>query len=590
MAALIELNGVSYAYPLASGKAIEALQDISLRIREGEYVAIVGANGSGKSTLARHLNALLIPTTGQVRVSGLDTRNPQNHAEIRRAVGMVFQRPMEQLIATVVEEDVAFGPENLGLPPAQIRQRVRESLEIVGLWDERARPPHMLSAGQMQRLALAGVLAMRPRCIVFDEATAMLDPAGRRAVRDMMVSLHHEGLTVITITHFMEEVVDAGRVIVLHQGRVALDAPPYEAFTCRSTLSGMGLDLPPVADLACRLGERLPALPHDVLTVSTLVEALEVYKPQNMASGSWRTGGRPAPTHSGAAMSMIAVQGLGHTYMEGTPLARRALKDVALTVAEDEAHGLLGATGSGKSTLLQHLNGLLRPHEGTVYIAGFDLSDPDVDVKAVRRLAGLSFQMPEMQIFEQYVGDEIAYGPKLLAKQRPDLPLQREELRKRVRWAMQIVGLDFERYKDRLTFTLSGGEKRKVALASTLAMRPRILLLDEPTAGLDPVSRLDLLDRLKALHTGMTLVLSTHQMDDLVALSDSLTVLDDGQTVLSGGVREVFAQSARLRALGLDTPLVMQVAEALQARGWPLAPDLIRADELVAQISQIVIM
>lgn len=568
--AFIELDKITYTYPVPGAAPQPALRGISLRIAEGEYVAIVGANGSGKSTLARMLNALLLPDGGAVRVAGWDTRDAAAHREIRRMVGMVFQRPEDQLVAATVEEDIAFGPENLGLPPADIRARVEEALDTVGMADFRERPPTLLSAGQMQRVALAGVLAMRPRCIVFDEATAMLDPGGRRAVRAMLRQMHHLGLTLVVVTHFMEEAVDADRVIVLERGRVALDDTPSAVFSAAQPLHALGLTLPPAAALAESLRACIPALPSGLLTIPALADALDAlphHAPPLLPI--------PAPTPSAPSDApLIDVQHLAHTYLAGTPLAAPSLRDASLTVAAGGAHGLLGATGAGKSTLMQHLNALLRPQSGSVRVGDFDLNDPAVDVRAVRRYVGLSFQMPEMQIFEQYVGDEIAYGPRLLG-------LTRTELRARVRWAMTLVGLDFDAFKDRLTFTLSGGERRKVALAATLALQPAILLLDEPTAGLDPAARADVLERLAALReTGVTLLLSSHQMEDVARLTEEVTVLDHGANALSGPVNDVFAQSDTLHALGLDTLVIGQLADALRARGWVLQSACLSMDDL----------
>jgi energy-coupling factor transport system ATP-binding protein len=223
---------------------------------------------------------------------------------------------------------------------------------------------------------------------------------------------------------------------------------------------------------------------------------------------------------------------------------------------------------------MQHLNGLLRPQEGTVHIAGHDLGDAKTDLRAIRRMAGLVFQRPEVQIFEQYVGDEIAYGPRLAG-------LTGEELRSRVRWAMDLVGLDFEGFKDRMTFALSGGEQRKVALASTLALRPRVLLLDEPTAGLDPRSRAELLEQLNRLRkTGMTLLLASHEMTDITALTQHITVMDHGTSQHTGSTAEVFADRERLQTWGLEQPVVTQVAEGLRTRGWPLAAGIVDAEHL----------
>ncbi|MBN1488175.1 MAG: energy-coupling factor transporter ATPase [Anaerolineae bacterium] len=572
----IELKDVAFSYELPNRLSIPALKGISLEIETGEYVAIIGANGSGKSTLARHLNALLVPQQGYVQVMGYDTYDRANHRKIRGQVGMVFQRPEDQIVATTITEDIAFGLENIGVPTPEIRDRVHQALELMGLWEERHRPPYLLSAGQMQRVALAGILAMRPQCIIFDEATAMLDPLGRRTIREMMARLHKEGLTIITITHFMEEAVEAERVIVLNKGTVALDAPPASVFSDVVQLAELGLALPPAGGLAKQLCLHFPELPPNLLTPLAVIEALDAL-PHSFDI-------TPIPiskfTEGTEKTIEIAVDNLGHTYMQGTPLAHRALEGVTLAIAHQEAHGILGATGSGKSTLMQHLNGLLRPQEGTVQVGNYDLNDPRTDLKAVRRMVGLAFQIPELQIFEQYVGDEIAYGPRLFN-------LQREELRERVRWAMLLVGLDFETYKDRLTFTLSGGERRKVALASILALWPRILLLDEPTAGLDPQSRQELLGHLRHFSaSGMTLVLSSHQMEDLAILTTQLTVMKKGSTVLHGSVREVFGQVEHLRELGLGLPVITQVVAGLRQRGWVLPAGIITLQPLVEHIKR----
>ena len=580
---LIVADQVTYRYPSPGSDSQPALRGLSLQVNEGEYVAILGANGSGKSTFARHLNALLLPDQGRVTVTDLDTRQARHWPEIRRTVGMVFQRPEDQIVATLVSHDVAFGPENLGLSPDDIRGRVESALRAVDLWDERDRPPHMLSAGQMQRLALAGVLAVRPRCIVFDEVTAMLDPVGRRVTRALMAELHREGLTVITITHLMEEALDADRVVVLHDGAVALDGGPADIFSDAMRLQDLGLGLPAVADLANVLRTRYPDLPPGLLSLPDLAAALDALPDRGYPArsapaldrGRSQMAFRPPARFPSA---LVDATDLGHTYMLDTPFARRALRDVRLSMRDGEAHGLIGATGSGKSTLLQHLNGLMRPQEGALRVGGYDLTDPKVDIAAVRRMVGLVFQMPEVQIFEQYVGDEIAYGPRLAG-------LQGEDLRERVRWAMDLVGLDFDGFKDRLTFAISGGEKRKVALASTLALRPRLLLLDEPTAGLDPSSRRDVLGRFRQLQdAGMTLMLSSHQMEDIAELSQRLTVMAEGTTVLEGSASQVFAQGERLAEWGLEQPVITRLAQALSERGWNLPSGIVDEGHLVAAL------
>ena len=269
----IRVRNLTHVYTPRVGPSLEALRGVDLEIDAGEYLAVVGANGSGKTTLACHLNALLLPTAGDVWVDGRNTREPAHMRAIRSTVGMVFQSPADQLVATMVQEDVAFGPENLGVPQPQLSQQVREALQRVQMWHARQRPPHLLSAGQQQRVAIAGVLAMRPRCLILDEATAMLDPQGRRDVLNIVEQLHRSGLMVITITHMMEEALRARRIVVMHRGRVAMDGTPQEVFAS-SHLAEWGLTLPPAAELARRLRARSPSFPGGVLTADQLAQAV----------------------------------------------------------------------------------------------------------------------------------------------------------------------------------------------------------------------------------------------------------------------------------------------------------------------------
>jgi energy-coupling factor transporter ATPase len=271
---MIKIENLHYAYDADQPNPIVALRGIDLHIREGEYVVIIGRNGSGKSTLAKHLNALLLPTQGDVWIKGMNTKDPQHLREIRHTVGMVFQVPDNQLVATVVEEDVAFGPENMGLPREELRERVDDALRLVDMIPHRTRPPHLLSAGQKQRVAIAGVMAMRPRCLVLDEATAMLDPQGRLDVLDTVQQLHCQGITIVAITHFMSEAVEGNRVMVMNEGRIVMDGSSEDIFEQVERLQELGLDVPPVTRLAYQLHERQPTFPSPLLTVEQTVEQL----------------------------------------------------------------------------------------------------------------------------------------------------------------------------------------------------------------------------------------------------------------------------------------------------------------------------
>lgn len=281
---LIRISGLHYTYQEDDQRPIHALNGIDLVIHEGEYVAIIGANGSGKSTLLKHFNALLLPTQGDVVVLKWNTRDPEVLRNIRSTVGMVFQSPDTQIIATVVEEDVSFGPENLGIPEEELGERVEQALELVGLKHLRKRPSHMLSAGQKQLLAIASALSMKPRCLAFDESTAMLDPGARRRFIDTMSRLHQQGMAIVTATHNMDEAALAQRVVVLSEGIVAVQGLPSEVFTQKKLLMDLKLEVPTSMRLAETIRAYLPGFPQDVLTVPELVSTVHSYLGQRRSS------------------------------------------------------------------------------------------------------------------------------------------------------------------------------------------------------------------------------------------------------------------------------------------------------------------
>lgn len=273
----IEIKNLTHIYNNGAENEHEALKNININIDEGEMVAVLGSNGSGKSTLAKHLNGLLLPTSGSVLINGLSTSSAEELWQIRQQVGMVFQNPDNQLIAAIVEDDVAFGPENLGLPPAVIRERVKNALAAVDMLHFRTFAPHLLSGGQKQRVAIAGALAIEPKCLILDEATAMLDPVGRNEVWQALNKLHNElGMTIIFITHFMEEAALADRVIVMNKGIIAMDGTPQEIFTRSEEIKSMGLDVPLAVEIADSLRQTGVYLPSNILTDEDLAEALEI--------------------------------------------------------------------------------------------------------------------------------------------------------------------------------------------------------------------------------------------------------------------------------------------------------------------------
>jgi energy-coupling factor transporter ATPase len=568
MTILFEVNNVSYAHPMPGSLPHRALRDISFQIDEGEYISIVGANGSGKTTLARHLNGLLIPQRGSILFQGVNTSDKNNLPFIHQNVGMVFQQPQEQMIATTIEEDVAFGPENLGLSTFEIRSRVKDALQSVDMWDQRMRSPQYLSAGQTQRVALAGILAMQPKCVIFDEATAMLDPAGRDEVLANITRLHAQGITIIAISHYMEEAALAERMIGLSKGKLVFDGSARELFTNSEMLAVLNLNRPRILSFSEPLQNWIPSLeaPFTLHEFEMQVPALS--KPVHFPPLNHE---RQSPLQ---VSPFVELNDLSFTYMHNTPLSHQALEKVNLQFSEGSFYGLIGATGSGKSTLLQHFNGLYLPQSGSIRVGPFNINQ-DTDLLALRRYAGIVFQNPNYQLFEQYVGDEIAYGLRLLG-------IQRASLHERVKQAMTIVGLDFDTFKDRMTFTLSGGERRKVALASTIVLDPKLLLLDEPTAGLDPLARNEILTQMNSLHkSGKTMVVSSHQLEDLALLTDHVSMLSDGKVVASQPTEQLLSNQQLLQEYGMTSPIAAKMAAVLRSKGWLVPENIIVSSQLI---------
>lgn len=606
---MIECRGVSFSYD----GAVPALDGVDLNIEDGEFFCILGGNGSGKSTFAKHLNALLQPDAGTVRINGMDASDPELVYDIRSTAGMVFQNPDDQLVATLVEDDVAFGPENLGVPSAQIAQRVREALKGVGLVGFERHETHALSGGQKQRVALAGVLAMEPRVLILDEASSMLDPRGRKGLMKACRALHARGMTIVMITHFMEEAAEADRVAVFRAGHVAMLGTPEEILTRADELAQLNLDMP----ASCCLGRTLRAkgvsVCAQVREADMVAEIAQAYAER---SGS-DIAGQPSASDShvldngssaadgiAASEPVIELSNVSYSYSLSPRERRRwrkrsatagksnkqalwgndpsspwALRDVSLTVRRGEFLGLAGHTGSGKSTLVQHLNGLIRPQEGSVRALGLDLSNKK-DAAAVKAKVGVVFQYPERQLFAETVTQDVAFGPH-------NLGLPQDEVDRRVESSLSRVGLDLSTVGDKSPFELSGGQQRRVAFAGVLAMEPEVLVLDEPMAGLDPAARRDFLELIDRLHReGLTVVMVSHSMDDLANCCDRIVVMNEGAVFAEGTPAQVFAHADELKSIGLGVPAAQRMALALAKAGVPLRFDGLYtveslADELV---------
>lgn len=546
--------------------AHRAIDELDLNIEAGQFIAILGHNGSGKSTLAKHMNAILTPTEGSIWVDGKNTKQDENVWDVRQSAGMVFQNPDNQIIGTVVEEDVGFGPENLGVPTDEIWERVEQSLKAVGMLEYRHRSPNKLSGGQKQRVAIAGVVAMRPKCIVLDEPTAMLDPNGRKEVLRTIEELRKkENVTVILITHYMEEVLGADRVIVMDKGHIVMDGTTREIFSQVELLQQYRLDVPQVTLLAHALQKRGLPISDGILTVDELVEALETCeKSQVMAESKEKADDSMAIEDDTTVKPILQLEHLHYIYSPKTAYEKVALNDINLSIYEGEFVGVIGHTGSGKSTMIQHLNGLLKATDGALYYRGENIYQEKYDMRELRNHVGLVFQYPEYQLFEADVLSDVCFGPK-------NQGLTPEECRERAIRALELVGLP-EKYYEVSPFDLSGGQKRRVAIAGVLAMQPKVLVLDEPTAGLDPKGRDEILDQIAYLQRErkITVILVSHSMEDIAKYVDRIVVMNRGCKMYDGKPKEVFSHYKELEKVGLAAPQITYIMHALSAKGIPV--------------------
>lgn len=593
-----------------------ALDDLSLSIRRGERVCVLGANGSGKSTLASVLCGLLAPDEGSVELVGHAVMNEGEvdlgaYRAARRELGLVFQNPDDQIVTSVVEDDVAFGPENLGAPPEEITKRVERELHRVALDAYAKADPSRLSGGQQQRVAIAGALAMEPQLLVLDEPGALLDVRGRRSIMRVMAKLHQAGTTLVHITHFMDEALDADRVVVMSHGRIALEGTPNEVFAHADELGKLGLEEPFSLQLARELNARGVVVPF-TCNENALREAIAQrlrkaagqasspvtnVAPQdagqapaehaskhetgqvNQAGRSHGPGreSRSSTTSHGSDLA-LSVQNVSYSYgtSGSTERPHLALDQVSFSVPAGTTAAIVGQTGSGKSTLLRIVCALEQPDTGTVLVDGINTAD-----KRERRLiynhVGYVMQHPERQLFAETVWDDVAYGPT-------NMGLAGGELDQRVEHALELVGLTGK--AEASPFELSGGQKRLCAIAGILAMEPRTLVLDEPTAGLDPRGRRQLRAILSRIHaSGVTIVQVTHSMED-AARMNQVVVLNQSHLIEDGTPHAVFApeHGKALEAAGLGLPLSLAWAHALDPSGSTLGQPL-TTEELAEAIA-----
>ena len=552
---------------------LAALDDVSLAIPRGQRVCVLGANGSGKSTLVSVICGLLAPDEGTVELVGRHVcQDGQPDLEAyrlaRRKLGLVFQNPDDQIVTSVVADDVAFGPENLGLPREEIARRVGRELKRVALTGYAKADPSRMSGGQRQRVCIAGALAMEPQVLVLDEPSSLLDVRGRGAIMRVMGRLSAAGATLVHVTHFMDEALAADRVIVMSRGRVALDGTPGEVFSAQNAglIESLGLEMPFEARLERAVAARRAG--DEIGTASGAVRATA----DGIAAEAARGAENEAQAGDEDETPVAEVSDVCFAYSE----ARRALDHVSFCIPRGRMTAIVGQTGSGKSTLLRLLCGLAEPDSGTVTVTGTSTSTKR-GRKEARRRVGFVMQHPERQLFAETVAEDVAFGPR-------NLGLSGDELAQRVAHALELVGLAAKR--DASPFELSGGQRRLAAIAGVLAMQPELLILDEPTAGLDPRGRAALRRLLCDLRShGVTLVQVTHSMDD-AARADQVVVLDESRVLAAGTPEEVFceANEPQLKAcgLGLPRPLAHAIAHDLAARPLTieaLAAALVEKDE-----------
>lgn len=564
----------------------EILKGVDLTIKKGEFIALLGRNGSGKTTFSKQLNAILRPSEGTVTVDEMGTRDAEKLYDIRQHVGMVFQNPDNQMVAANVEEEVAFGPENLGMESDTIVARVKQALEQVRMWKRRKTAPNHLSGGQKQRIAIAGILAMHPDYIVLDEPTAMLDPKGRKEVMEALQRLNQEQeMTVILITHDMEEAALASRVILLADGQMRFDGRPEKFFGADALLAEMGMEAP----LSYRVRKLIDSDVFEKKIGDARVEEATIDKREKVAEydktgREWEASSELVDKKKNKKaeaetdeknQDLLSLQHVSYIYSPGTAYEKVALDDVNLSLGKGEIVGLAGHTGSGKSTMIQLLNGLLKPTSGTVTFEGKDIHAKGYSRNYLRSKVGMVFQYPEHQMICDTVWEDVAFGP---SKQG----LIGEACETRVEEALRFVDLP-EKYYQASPLQLSGGQKRRVAIAGVLAMHPEYIILDEPAAGLDVAGKREIFDRIRRMRReqGIGVLLVSHSMEDLAEYADRIIVLDDGKKILDDRPAEVFAERETLETCGLDVPEAVKFADRLRAEGYAIPQTVIREEELL---------
>jgi energy-coupling factor transport system ATP-binding protein len=553
----IVLENVSYTY---SQNLEPALKNINLRVAEAERVMVTGPSGSGKTTLCRCLNGL-IPhyfrgkLEGKVTISGIDARS-STIAGLSHKVGLLFQDPSSQLVCPTVTEEVAFGPENYGVPPPEIRLRVQDSLRSVRLERYGERNPHSLSGGEQQSCSLAAVMAMRPEIYVLDEPTSNLDPIGSSQVLNLLANMSRQGrATMLVVEHKMEELLPmVDRLVVMNHGEIVLEGKPRDLMNDVETMEKIGLNPPQVSLLISMLKAKHPSLARTLDSPITLEEAIDIFSKLLEPGKSLRE--QFTSPHAETTDAVISVRGLTHVYPNGT----RALNGVDLDIHRGEFVALLGQNGSGKTTLVKHFDGLLRPTAGTVNVFGMD--GATTSIPELSKKVGYCFQNPDHQICCETVQKELEFGPT-------NLKVSAAAIQRRVDEVAKAVGLESVLSKN--PFSLSKGERQRVAVASLLTMECEVLIVDEPTTGQDYKMSHEMMDFYRKLNEedGRTIIVITHDMKISAEYAHRVIVLKEGRVLLDGPPRDVFSRSDILRTTYLNPPQITRLAQALSKFGVP---------------------
>ena len=542
MSVAISFEDLTFTY---REKERPALCNIQGQMGDGSFVVVMGHGGAGKSTLCCTLNAL-IPKffrgeyRGRVLVKGKEVAR-HGVAEMSRIVGLVLQDFEAQLFSTNVELEMAFGPENHCLPRPEIERRIQRYLAFVALEKLRQREPATLSGGQKQRLAIGSVLALEPEILVMDEPTTDLDPRGREEVLSVAKSLREDGRMLIVVDHEPETAVSADRVWLMHEGRVVAQGPPAEILVNLPKIESCGIKTLPMVEFFNSMG--WPGKPLTFEAAITLIEKHNLTQRRKLELPA-------VPSDSGKDFPFLKAERIRYIY---PTYHIEALRGIDLSILEGEFIALLGQNGSGKTTLAKHFNGLLKPVSGRMLVQGRPTTD--YNHRELARLVGYVFQNPDHQIFAKTVREEVGFGLKILGENP-------KTIEKRVAEALETVGL--QGYEDKVPFTLTKGERQRVAVASVLAAQPQVIILDEPTTGLDYRHQRNIMDMLKRLNRyGHTVIIITHSMWVAAEYSDRTIVLKDGFILSDGPTRAVFADESNLAEASLCPPSIVRLSNWL---------------------------